>query len=185
MAFVMEVDGGNVPNVDWSVGARGVNRRDDVMLVQTLLNLLCHDPLHAAVPNHPDQPLNGSEGPLTVDGYWGPRTHQAVLNFEAYCVKYLGGANDGLLDPIPASFRKARQGGYFKLFDLVGLVNTGLTAKSGTRTAFWEYLRRDAPPLLQTALKCKRKQAAQYAYKPPTLPKDRTPHHHQFDIVPY
>lgn len=181
MAFMMDINGGRTPNIDWSVGARGVNRRDDTMLVQHLLNLLFHEPIHGKVPGVAEQTNLDDVGALTVDGYWGPMTNQHVKSFEDYCVKYGGGTNDHVLDPVPNSMRVSRAGGHFKFYDLTSLVGMGLKALGASDAELIQRLVGDAPPLLQNALMCHRKHPAQYTYKPPPVPRQRERLVEQFD----
>jgi hypothetical protein len=73
MAFQFPTtDGGHAYNVNFSVGAASVNRRDDVLLVQWMLHRIYSD---ASFPR-----VGGK--PLTVDGYAGPQTVQWIQSFQ-------------------------------------------------------------------------------------------------------
>ncbi len=66
-------DGGHAYNVNYAVGANGVNRRDDVLLVQWMLHRIYAD---GTLP-----PVGGP--PLKVDGYAGPQTVKWIAAFQA------------------------------------------------------------------------------------------------------
>jgi hypothetical protein len=74
MAFRFPTSSGEYGyNVNYAVGAGGVNRRDDVFLVQWMLHRIYSDALF---------PLVGGKH-LTVDGYVGPQTVQWIAAFQA------------------------------------------------------------------------------------------------------
>lgn len=73
MAFQFETDdGGHGYNVNYAVGIKGVNRRDDVFLVQWMLHRIYTDALF--------QPVGGKK--LKVDGYAGPQTVKWITAFQ-------------------------------------------------------------------------------------------------------
>lgn len=76
--------------------ASGANRRDDVMLVQYLLKRV-YQQGHNVQP-----PLNQTNGTsqLKIDGFYGPKTQQAITNFQ-FEMRRNGRsiATDGCVDP--------------------------------------------------------------------------------------
>jgi hypothetical protein len=73
MAFRFQTEGGErADNVTFVVGAGGVNRRDDVFLVQWMLHRIYSDAKF---------PLAGGK-PLKVDGYAGTQTVQWIAAFQ-------------------------------------------------------------------------------------------------------
>jgi hypothetical protein len=66
-------DGGNVYNVNYAVGTRAPNKRDDVLLVQWML--------HRVFTDHPSfVPPDADD--LAIDGWIGPRTVKWIKAFQ-------------------------------------------------------------------------------------------------------
>jgi hypothetical protein len=67
-------------NIDFSVGRGGTNRKEDAMLVQTLLRILYIENtdanVGAALPPLPDKP------DIVVDGLVGPTTNRYIMHFK-------------------------------------------------------------------------------------------------------
>lgn len=79
MAKVIEILDGSMFTVGLGVGAGRANNRDDVTLVQYLLNLYFQHPNQARV-----RELGGpASRTLVVDGLFGPKTRQAIELFQA------------------------------------------------------------------------------------------------------
>jgi hypothetical protein len=88
--------------IDLAVGARGANRRDDVMLVQFFLKSVArtNDSITKESYTPPGQAV------LQVDGIYGPRTAAYINHFEAVLSRASQGAamqlwQDGVVDPKP------------------------------------------------------------------------------------
>jgi peptidoglycan hydrolase-like protein with peptidoglycan-binding domain len=80
MAFTMPTDLTGLPtiyNVRFPVGPSMVNRRDDVMLVQTLMKLANFTRFTPALG-----PVEASRD-IAVDGFFGPQTKRMIKAFEA------------------------------------------------------------------------------------------------------
>ncbi|KPH81913.1 peptidoglycan-binding domain-containing protein [Bosea vaviloviae] len=79
MAKVIETSDGTMLTVEMGVGPGRANNRDDVTLVQYLLNLYFQHPNQARV-----RQLGGTAASrkLVVDGIIGPRTNAAILAFQ-------------------------------------------------------------------------------------------------------
>lgn len=80
MAYTMQLDLGamtQVYNVNFPVGPKMANIRDDVILVQTLMKIANFDRMS------PHGPAEHSSK-ITVDGYYGPQTERMIKAFEVY-----------------------------------------------------------------------------------------------------
>lgn len=84
MAKVIETSDGTMLTVEMGVGPGRANNRDDVTLVQYLLNLYFQHPMKARV-----RELGGAafNRPLTVDGIIGPKTKNAIIVFQCALVQ--------------------------------------------------------------------------------------------------
>ena len=88
-------------NVDWSVGRLGVNMREDVMLVQALLDIF-YWKLHGLT--EPTLTPPPEDQGIEVDGYMGPITQRHITRFQQQCkARGYDVWQDGLFDP----FRRA------------------------------------------------------------------------------
>ncbi len=84
-------------NIDWSVGKIGVNRREDVMLVQALFKIYYYQLLGF---NGGNDPPAGETAVIEVDGIPGPATRRHIVHFQSQMLKR--GSNvmlDGNFDP--------------------------------------------------------------------------------------
>jgi peptidoglycan hydrolase-like protein with peptidoglycan-binding domain len=85
--------------VDQSVGVRGFNRRDDVMLVQFFLRALArvNDVITRESYFPPGQAM------IDADGIYGPQTAAYIKHFEAVLERSAPGSlwQDGVIDPRP------------------------------------------------------------------------------------
>ncbi|HEY2416188.1 MAG TPA: hypothetical protein VGI40_28365 [Pirellulaceae bacterium] len=82
----------NFYNVDGTVGPGGLNRRDDVLLVQYFLN--------AAFDSSVFSDSQPPDGDLDIDGRPGPKTFSAILHFQTVMRKKGHAiATDGRVDP--------------------------------------------------------------------------------------
>jgi len=77
MAKVIETEAGPMLTVDLGVGPGRANNRDDVTVVQYLLNLYFHHPNQARV-----RELGGVNRKLVVDGIIGPKTKTQISTFQ-------------------------------------------------------------------------------------------------------
>lgn len=78
MAYTMKLGFSDLPtiyNLTNAVGLGQVNRRDDVLLVQTLLKMAHAMILSGGVPS-------GSTSNITVDGYYGPETQRCINAYQ-------------------------------------------------------------------------------------------------------
>lgn len=79
MAFTMDVDGlPDLPkmyNLSYGVGPSRSNQRDDVMLVQQLLQMACLPIFAGGLPA-------GGTSTIKVDGYYGPETAAMIKSLE-------------------------------------------------------------------------------------------------------
>lgn len=172
MAFKMQAGKGVWFNTDWTVGARGVNRREDVMLVQELMNLLYGDPVYGKFGGqYPDlvtTTLPYGEGP-TVDGYWGPTTKAYITEYERYMCKYFGmTAYDDVICPMrnPPGTLGHISHVHYKLYSLHALIIIGLNYCEGSAQRLYTLPHWTQAMPLKTSLMCAKKQAAQYSMKP-------------------
>ncbi|HMN20144.1 MAG TPA: peptidoglycan-binding protein [Ottowia sp.] len=97
MAFSYPLNEPGIPyfyNVDFSVGARGHNRREDVLLVQALLRIFYYE---VGFENCPPPP---GENGIAVDGFYGSSTQRHINHVQQQFIAVGNDTgNDGLLDP--------------------------------------------------------------------------------------
>lgn len=97
MAFSYPLSEPGIPyfyNVDFSVGARGHNRREDVLLVQALLRIFYYE---VGFENCP--PPSGENG-IAVDGFHGSSTQRHINHVQQQFIAVGNDTgNDGLIDP--------------------------------------------------------------------------------------
>jgi len=164
--------GGSAYNIDWAVGVTGTNARADVMLIQSLFNILYFD--HEGNPGEGrsqryDPPADAA--PLAVDGYYGPLTQRYIDQFE----DTLRAADswtmrpDRRMDPFMGNSPSSIQHETYALTLLSRYCHFG-DIDTGT------YSYRDLPnnpatPLtLRNALHQRKKVPDQYAFRPPKKP---------------
>src|SRR5271165_4037162 len=75
-----------------SVGVGGFNRKEDVLEIQQLLNLIAPDD-------------GGPAPPLAEDGWIGPKTNAAILAFQ----QFWDTANDNRIDPDGPTLKKMNE----------------------------------------------------------------------------
>jgi hypothetical protein len=179
MAFKMQVGASLWFNTDWTVGAKGANHRDDVMLVQQLMSLLYGDPVYGKFGSeYPDlvtTTVPDGVGP-TVDGYWGPMTKAYVTEYERYMCKYFGmTVYDDVICPMrnPPGTLTHMSHVHYKLYSLHALIIVGLNYCEGSAERLWTLPHWTSAMPLRSSLMCARKEAAQYhAHPAPTPPSD-------------
>ena len=93
MAVIFSINNGKKPvwifNVSYAVGPNCMNKRDDVQLVQTLLNgLLPYMDMREPQPRGPRATTY-----LALDGYFGPKTEARIRSYQ-----FLYGDPDGRID---------------------------------------------------------------------------------------
>jgi peptidoglycan hydrolase-like protein with peptidoglycan-binding domain len=141
MAYTDSWTGGVFYNVDWTVGLAAFNNKDDVMLVQTLLN----------IANFGGGKLDGFEltwppgetKGMTVDGICGPITLKWIKQFQRCLRTFV----DGKMDPYyPPNSPKSK-----KLSAMFVLNNM---AELGDSEWFYEIsIDENTPLLLRNSLK--------------------------------
>lgn len=79
--------------VDGAVGRKQINRRDDVALVQYMLKMIWGRTI--------DGKFFGKGHAPIVDGVFGDRTYQAILDFQTYLWGLNAPYYDGMIEPLP------------------------------------------------------------------------------------
>jgi peptidoglycan hydrolase-like protein with peptidoglycan-binding domain len=144
MAYTMKLgfsDLHTIYNLTYAVGLGQVNRRDDVLLVQTLLKMAHAMILGGGVPS-------GSTSTITVDGYFGPETKLCIDAYQKEQTYFYHKliAQDGIISPsTPDGYTKKGN-----LYTIVHLNRSALTHDSSQ----YRYLpfSTDTPPELRNAL---------------------------------
>ena len=86
-------------NLDYAVGPKATNQRQDVLLVQFFLKVLYQHPPFKQRKSSPTSPLK-SVGELVVDGRFGRQTETYIRDFQqAHVEKGLNVHPDGRVDP--------------------------------------------------------------------------------------
>lgn len=144
MAYTMKLGFSDLPtiyNLTNAVGLGQVNRRDDVMLVQTLLKMAHAMILSGGVPS-------GSTSTITVDGYYGPETRLCIDAYQkeqAFFYHKLI-TQDGIVSP-------SSPDGYTKKGHLYTIVHLNRSAKEREPWAYKNLpFNEETPPELRNAL---------------------------------
>ncbi|MGJ7525826.1 peptidoglycan-binding domain-containing protein [Variovorax sp. GB1P17] len=164
--------GGHAYNIDWAVGVTGTNAKADVMLVQSLFNILYFD--HDGNPGESRSQRYfppADAGPLAVDGYYGPLTQRFIDQFEDTLRAADGWTMrpDRRMDPFMGGSPSPIQHEAYALTLLVRFCHFG-----DIDTGRYSY--RDLPinpstsPTLRDALHRRKKVPDQYAYHAPKKP---------------
>ncbi len=144
MAYTMKLGFSDLPtiyNLTNAVGLGQVNRRDDVMLVQTLLKMAHAMILVGGLPS-------GSTSTITVDGYYGPETQMCINAYQKeqafYYHKLI--SQDGVVSP-------SAPDGYTKSEHLYTIVHLNRSAAQHDRPAYsWLPFDPGTPPELRSSL---------------------------------
>lgn len=109
--FPATKSGATYYSVDYTVGRSGMNRKDDVILIQTMLNIQFFDLggtyLARDWSAYECEPLPHMER-LKIDGLAGPKTKEAILVFQrklARFVPMMKGHDDGDIGPLQMRMR--------------------------------------------------------------------------------
>lgn len=128
-------------NLTNAVGLGQVNRRDDVMLVQTLLKMARAMMLAGGLPS-------GSTATITVDGYYGPETQRCINAYQKeqafYYHKLI--SQDGVVSP-------SAPDGYTKSGQLYTIVHLNRSASQRDNPKYvWLPFDSETPPELRSSL---------------------------------
>lgn len=119
MARVIEDSLGTILTVDLGVGPNRANNRDDVTVVQYLLNLWLQHPVSALA-----RTIAGTAGsrPLIVDGIIGPKTNACIKVFQKYVNTEPGGSVivDGRIDRPKSNWSVPGQNKAYAILELNG-----------------------------------------------------------------
>lgn len=161
--------GGSAFNLDWAVGATGTNGQADVMLIQSLFNILYFD--HEGNPGEGRSQRYfppGDTAALVVDGRYGPLTQRYIDHFQdtlraadAWSMR-----PDHRMDPFFGSSYSPIQHEPYALTLLSRYCHFG-----DLDTGVYSYRdlpnNPETPIVLRNALHQRKKVPAQYAYHPP------------------
>jgi len=160
--------GGAAYNIDWAVGVTGSNGQADLMLVQSLFNILYFD--HGGDPGEGKDPLLPPAGAdaLAVDGKYGPLTQRYIDHFQD-TLRATGTwqmAPDRRMDPFKGASLSPHQKEVFSMTLLVRYCHFG-DLSVGDHAYRDLPIEMGTPHVLRSALKHKKALPAQYTYHAP------------------
>lgn len=170
MAFSYPLNAPGVPyfyNVDFSVGARGYNRHEDILLVQALLRIFYYEVGFVGCEPPP------GEGGIAVDGFYGPATQRHISRFQVQMIE-AGGAvgNDGLFDPFRAPYGLSTLSKQYYALELLNDILASGCLQVGAENFRNLPHRGDVPQVLRSALKTVKTEATRHSghRAPPPVP---------------